>query len=86
MKLVRRNFGRLPFLMLSANVTKESIAAAAKLNVDGYLAKPFTVQQMERRIVGLMRATVASDDGAPEAPTEQAAEADAEATDDTWSI
>ncbi len=86
LKLVRRNFGRLPFLMLSANVTKESIAAAAKLNVDGYLAKPFTVQQMERRIVGLMRATVASDDGAPEAPTEQAAEADAEATDDTWSI
>ena len=44
LKYVRKKFGQTPFLMLSAHVTREEIAAAAEHGVNGYLAKPFTVQ------------------------------------------
>lgn len=84
LRLVRRKFPHMPFLMLSANVTRESIAAAAKHRVDGYLAKPFSVQMLEQRVVTLARAlprgrvTVARD--------EPAAGRNQDAGDDAWVI
>lgn len=88
LRLVRRNFGRLPFLMISANVTRDSILAAAELQVDGYLAKPFTAQQLERRIAALMRALPDDwqqneDAGDAAGPTDAE---DGNAADDAWSI
>jgi DNA-binding response OmpR family regulator len=56
LKYVRKKFGKTPFLMLSARVTRESIAAAAEHGVNGYLAKPFTVQLLEKRVVALLQA------------------------------
>jgi two-component system chemotaxis response regulator CheY len=54
---VRQNpvYDQLPILMFTARAAKEDVIAAVKSGVDGYIAKPFTPQQLEaklRAIVG----------------------------------
>ena len=55
---VRQNpaYDQLPILMLTARAAKEDVIAAVKSGVDGYIAKPFTPQQLDaklRAVVGL---------------------------------
>jgi len=76
LKFVRKKYGGKPFLMLSSQVTRESIATAAKHGVNGYLAKPFTMQRLEKRIEGLLYALPEiplpePEKSAPDDPTDQ---------------
>ena len=45
----------LPFLMLTARATADSIKEARDHGVDAYLAKPFSPDQLERKIISLAR-------------------------------
>ena len=76
--------------MLSASVTRESIAAAAEHGVNGYLAKPFTVQLLEKRVVALLQALPwdESPDPTPDAMAENNVMSPMEddSGDDSWVI
>lgn len=39
-----------PFIMLTSKVTKEAVQEASELDVSAYLAKPFTVDQVQRKV------------------------------------
>lgn len=43
-----------PFIMLTANVTKDAVQEAAKLGVDAYLGKPFTIDQVQRKVKSVL--------------------------------
>ncbi len=43
-------YDQLPILMFTARAAKEDVIAAVKSGVDGYIAKPFTPQQLEAKI------------------------------------
>jgi CheY-like chemotaxis protein len=45
----------LPFLMLTGRNTKEAVEEARDAKVTAYLAKPFSPEQLERKIVALLR-------------------------------
>jgi CheY-like chemotaxis protein len=48
----RANFRRVPFIMISSHTGHESIIHAfMELEVDGYVVKPFTPQDLYRKIV-----------------------------------
>ena len=48
---VRANFRRVPFVMISSNTEHESIIYAfMELGVDAYVVKPFTPQDLYRKI------------------------------------
>jgi two-component system response regulator VanR len=83
LKSVREHFGPLPFLMLSPSVTREALTDAARHRVDGYLAKPFSVQLLERRIVALCRALPYGRNGTGQGKAE---EEPRQAGDDAWVI
>jgi two-component system chemotaxis response regulator CheY len=40
----------MPFLMVTAEVKRENIIAAAKACVSNYIAKPFTVESLQEKI------------------------------------
>ena len=44
-----------PFLMLTARNTKEAVQEARDAKVTAYLAKPFSPEQLERKIMALLR-------------------------------
>ena len=54
-----------PFLMLTARNTKEAVQEAREAKVTAYLAKPFSPEQLERKIMALLRQV----DGAARAAT-----------------
>ncbi len=41
---------RMPFLMVTAEVKRENIIAAAKAGVSNYIAKPFTVESLQEKM------------------------------------
>jgi two-component system chemotaxis response regulator CheY len=43
-------FSQMPFLMVTAEVKRENIIAAAKAGVSNYIAKPFTVESLQEKI------------------------------------
>jgi CheY-like chemotaxis protein len=44
-----------PFLMLTARNTKDAVQEARDAKVTAYLAKPFSPEQLERKMVSLLR-------------------------------
>ena len=53
-----RNVERLasiPFLMITAEATKDNVLAAAKAGVTDFIVKPFSVEQLILKIEGLQR-------------------------------
>lgn len=46
------------FIMLTAEAYRESVKEAASLNVDGYIAKPFTASQLGEQISLIFAPTV----------------------------
>lgn len=44
------NLKAKPFIMITANESKESIIAAAKAKVSQYIVKPFTIQSLRAKI------------------------------------
>lgn len=43
-------FSQMPFLMVTAEVKRENIIAAAKAGVSNYIAKPFTVESLQEKM------------------------------------
>jgi len=44
----------VPFIMITAESTKERVLAAVKAGVDDYLLKPLTMEQIQNKISGVL--------------------------------
>ena len=44
------NLQHMPFLMVTAEATKENIVLAAKAGADGYIVKPFTADTLKEKL------------------------------------
>lgn len=55
LKQVRTFNTEIPFLMITARGTIDSVATAKKSGVSGYIAKPFAPAALEQKIVALAR-------------------------------
>src|SRR5947209_13795394 len=56
LKYVREhpNFKGIPFIMVTAESTKEKVVEAIKSGVDDYLVKPLTLAQIQNKIFGVL--------------------------------
>jgi len=50
LRAVRKHEYELPFIMLTAKRTEDAVEEARGLEVDAYLAKPFTQDQVRRKV------------------------------------
>jgi len=50
LKRVRETKKKLPFLMLTADSTSDSVKQAAELGVTGYMIKPFTIDDLQDKV------------------------------------
>jgi DNA-binding response OmpR family regulator len=55
LRQVRSTRSDMPFLMLTARNTKEAVHEAGEAKVTAYLAKPFSPEQLERKVMTLLR-------------------------------
>ncbi len=55
LKQVRMVHPDLPFLMVTARGTIDSVVAAKKSGVSGYVVKPFSPAELEQKVVALAR-------------------------------
>lgn len=53
LRQIRATGQETPFLMLTARATSESVEAAREAGVTAYIAKPFSPEQLERKILAL---------------------------------
>ncbi len=51
----KKEFQKLPFLMLTAEVYKENILEAINAGVSDYISKPFTAEVLEKKINRLLK-------------------------------
>jgi len=62
LRRIRKHGSTVPFLMLTVNVSRESVAEASKAGVTGYVAKPFDLQGLQAHIRKLARKILAETD------------------------
>lgn len=55
LKQVRMTMPEMPFLMVTARGTIDSVMAAKKSGVSGYVVKPFSPAELEQKVVALAR-------------------------------
>jgi two-component system, chemotaxis family, chemotaxis protein CheY len=55
LRTVRKIYPTMPFIMLTSNANKEFVLAAAKHGVNGYIAKPFSLDQMRQKVEAVFR-------------------------------
>ena len=55
LRTVRKIYPKMPFIMLTSNANKEFVLAAAKHGVNGYIAKPFSLDQMRQKVEAVFR-------------------------------
>ncbi len=55
LKQVRMTMPEMPFLMVTARGTIDSVMAAKKSGVTGYVVKPFSPAELEQKVVALAR-------------------------------
>lgn len=53
LKAVRRHYPHMKFVMLTGKATREFVVAAAQHGVDAYVVKPFSPNQLRRKIEAL---------------------------------
>lgn len=53
LKQVRRRYPHMKFLMLTGNISKEFVIAAKQNGVDAYIGKPFSPNQLRRKVEAL---------------------------------
>jgi CheY-like chemotaxis protein len=56
LKFLRGKYGNKPFLLLAATATGETIAAAQSLGVSGFIAIPFSVVVLKKRVTAIAAA------------------------------
>lgn len=44
----------IPFIMVTAEATKDKVIEAIKCGVDDYLVKPLTIQQIQNKVYGVL--------------------------------
>lgn len=54
-KKVRKSDSDVPIVMVSARSDRDSVLKAAYYGIDGYMTKPFDVQQLHQRLVKLLQ-------------------------------
>jgi two-component system, chemotaxis family, chemotaxis protein CheY len=56
LKLVRKTeqFKTIPFIMVTAENTKEMVVQAIQSGVDDYLVKPLTIEQVQNKVYGVL--------------------------------
>ena len=55
LRTVRKLYPTMPFIMLTSNANKEFVLAAAKHRINGYIAKPFSLDQMRQKVEAVFR-------------------------------
>jgi len=55
LKELRKSGDKTPFLMLTSMATKEEVTMAAKAGANSYIAKPFSTDNLYKKIVVLMK-------------------------------
>ncbi len=55
LKQVRMTYPEMPFLMVTARGTIDSVMAAKKSGVSAYVVKPFSPAELEQKVVALAR-------------------------------
>lgn len=55
LRVARKSRPEATFIMVTGRSDEESVRAALQARVDGYLVKPFSVQQLRLRLIGAMR-------------------------------
>ena len=53
----------IPFLMLTSNVSKEAIIEARSAGVSAYIAKPFTADELARKVTALAKQSLGVEPG-----------------------
>jgi two-component system, chemotaxis family, chemotaxis protein CheY len=55
LRTVRKLYPTMPFIMLTSNANKEFVLAAAKHGINGYIAKPFSLDQMRQKVEAVFK-------------------------------
>ena len=55
LRTVRKIYPQMPFIMLTSNANKEFVLAAAKHGINGYIAKPFSLDQMRQKVEAIFK-------------------------------
>ena len=58
LKEVRKTWVDMPFLMLTGRATPDFVLEARKNGVDAYVVKPFSPDQLTKKIAGIFKLTV----------------------------
>lgn len=58
LKHVRRSWENMPFLMLTANANEEFVKSARDNRVDAYVIKPFSSNQLKKKITAIFNIKV----------------------------
>ncbi|WP_336365630.1 response regulator [Marinobacter sp. C2H3] len=72
-RALRQAGDAVPVLMVSGRADRESVLQAAHYGIHGYITKPFSVERIHQRLVGLLPATTSADAG-PGTPSDWLAE------------
>ena len=63
LKEIRTQDTTIPFLMLTSNVTKEAIVEARDAGVSGYVAKPFSSEELAKKVRTLAKQSLSGERG-----------------------
>ncbi len=63
LQFIRSKFPNVPFLMLTGKITKEAILEAKEAGVSAYIAKPFSSDQLNKKVKTLIRRSVDGESG-----------------------
>lgn len=55
LRTVRKIYPNMPFIMLTSHANKEFVLAAAKHGVNGYIAKPFSLDQVRQKVEAVFK-------------------------------
>lgn len=55
LRMIRKENWRIPFLMITGRATEDAVAEARDASVSGYIAKPFSPDELEIKLVKLAK-------------------------------
>ena len=55
LRTVRKLYPDMPFIMLTPNANKEFVLAAAKHGINGYVVKPFSLDQVRQKVEAVFK-------------------------------
>jgi len=55
LRTVRKLYPDMPFIMLTSNANKEFVLATAKHGINGYIVKPFSLDQVRQKVEAVFK-------------------------------